>query len=217
MEAHGVAALVCGSLFLGTLAISSSPRQSRCPNLSFAARVAASAPDDHDQIGFLSGFETLGNHFVGTKTLTAGFSFAQGPLGPGRLRRSNFDAAARRQRCRLGWHPPSRARVGLRRFRVGGVALWSLLSGMYAGWGTVKVKRLVSASAYRPGGSLNYILAWAFYTGTFGFFAKFYFPERSGLLLFVAAITISYAGLTTRNRNMRQTTNTAFWGAGMHH
>ncbi len=213
-----IAALVCGALVVGTLANEFLlPANPGAPNLSFATRVAASAPDVHDQIGFLSGFETLGNDFVGTKNLTAGFTLHKGHWDPAAYAVRTLTLLPSASGVGSGGIRLPAPEWGYAAFGWVGVAIWSLLSGIFVGWGTVKVKQLVSASAYRPGGSLNYILAWAFYTGTFGFFAKFYFPERSGLLLFVAAITISYAGLTTRNRNMRQTTNTAFWGAGMHH
>ncbi|MDQ1400257.1 MAG: hypothetical protein QOK20_2189 [Acidimicrobiaceae bacterium] len=207
-----VAALVCCSLFVGTLVnefvFPSSPGET---TPSFATRVAASAPDVHDQIGFLSGFQTLGNHFVGTKTLTAGFSAKKGYWDPGGYAVRTLTLLPDASGVGSGGIRLPAPEWGYSAFGWTGVVLWSLLSGLFAGWGTVTVKRLVSDSVYRPGGSLNYVLAWVFYAGTFGLLATFYFPERSGLLLLTAAVLFSYAGRSARQRRQREEVNAAFW------
>jgi hypothetical protein len=209
-----VLTMVCCALFVGTLVnefVFPSAPVGGAPTLSFAGRVAASAPDVHDQIGFLSGFETLGSHFVHTKTLTAGFNAKKGYWDPGGYAVRTLTLLPDASGVGSGGIRLPAPEWGYSSFGWVGVILWSLLSGLFAGWGTVTVKRLVQSSAYRPGGSLNYVLAWVFYTGTFGLLATFYFPERAGLLLLAAAVVFSYAGLSARKRLRRQAAVTAFW------
>ncbi|HEX3539308.1 MAG TPA: hypothetical protein VHT75_02585 [Acidimicrobiales bacterium] len=205
--------MVCAALFAGTLVnefvFPSTTADGSTP--SFATRVGASAPDVHDQIGFLSGFETLGSHFVHTKTLTAGLSAKKGYYDPGGYAVRTLTLLPDASGVGSGGIRLPAPEWGYSAYGWAGVVLWSLLSGFFAGWGTVTVRRLVSASAYRPGGSLNYVLAWVFYSGTFGLLATFYFPERAGLLLLFAAMTLSYAGWTVKRRQAQAAAAVAFW------
>ena len=208
-----VVAMVCGALFLGTLFNEFVlPSGGGATTMSFAARVGASAPDVHDQIGFLSGFQTLGNHLVHTKTLTAGLSAKKGYWDPGGYAVRTLTLLPDASGVGSGGIRLPAPEWGYSAFGWAGVVGWSLLSGLFAGWGTVTVKAMVAGSAYRPGGSLNYVLAWVFYAGTFGLLATFYFPERAGLLLLLAAVTFSYAGRRARRRQHRLAVNAAFWG-----
>lgn len=207
-----VVAMVCGSLFVGTLVneiiFPAAPGES---TPSFATRVAASAPDVHDQIGFLSGFQVLGNHFVATNTLTAGLSLHKGYYDPGAYAVRTLTLLPDVSGVGSGGIRLPAPEWGYSAYGWTGVVIWSLLSGLFAGWGTVTVKRLVSASAYDRSGSLNYVLAWVFYSGTFGLLATFYFPERAGLLLLVAAVALSYAGWRKKVRARREDAEAAFW------
>jgi hypothetical protein len=207
-----VVAVVCCALFVGTLFNEFVfPTTTGVATPSFATRVAASAPDVHDSIGFLSGFETLGSHFVHTKTLTAGLNAKKGYWDPGGYAVRTLTLLPDASAVGSGGIRLPAPEWGYSAFGWAGVIMWSLLSGLFAGWGTVTVKRLVEESAYRPGGSLNYVLAWVFYTGTFGLLATFYFPERAGLMVLAAAVTFSYAGRSVRKRQQRQAANAAFW------
>lgn len=207
--------IVCLSLFFGTLVnelIFSAPEGVATP--SFASRVAASAPDVHDQLGFLSGFQILGSERIGTRTLTAGLSVHKGRWDPGQYAVRTLTLLPDASGVGSGGIRLPAAEWGYASYGWPGVVVWSLLSGLFAGWGTVVVRRLVAPANRGSRASLNYVLAWVFYTGTFGLLADFYFPERSGLLLLMVALAVGYAGIRGRKRAERESVNAAFWQIG---
>jgi len=208
-----VVALVCFALLAGTLVnefvFPSAPGQES----TFASRVAASAPDDHDQIAFLSGFEVLGNHFVGTKNLTSILIPNKGYWSP-----STYSVRTETLLTNVSGVGTGGIRLpgpewGYAAFGWIGVIIWSIFMGLFTGWGTVLIKQMMTDFAYRPGGSINYVLSWVYYTGTFGLLAGFFFPERADMMLLLAAMIFSYAGLKKRKYRRRQAANEAFWAS----
>jgi hypothetical protein len=157
---------------------------------SFSSRVAASAPDISDHIGFLNGYELSGSQQTGLKPLTAGFG----------LRKGYWDPADYALRIRTGLPDVSElASGGLRlpapiwgyaAYGYVGAAMWSFAAGVFIGWGTMLLRRLLAPVEGVPGQALNLLLARAFFAGTFGVLGNFYFPQRAGLALFAVALAL---------------------------
>jgi hypothetical protein len=155
---------------------------------SLAARVGSSAPDVRDHVGFLQGFAFSGDQHVGMRTIVSAF----------RLEKGEWDPADYGVRTLTGLHDVSALASGGVRlpapiwgfaaYGTLGAIIWSFLSGLFTGWGTVKVKSLLSPVVRSPGSSLNLTLAATFYAATFGLLAVFYFPERANVV--VLAITL---------------------------
>ncbi len=197
---RNILAIVCLLLMAGALAndlIGSSTPGS--PHLSLADNVAAGASDVHDGIAFVSGFDILGNHFVGLGNLTAGLTLHKGTYDPSsyavRMVTLDPDTSA----IAAGGIRLPAPEWGYAAFAWPGVVIWSLISGLFAGWGTVVVRRLVAPAVGSPTGSIYYVLAWVFYTGTFGLLAGFYFPTRANLATLAVALTVGYAGWRVRS------------------
>jgi hypothetical protein len=160
---------------------------------SLAARVGSSAPDVRDHIGFLQGFAFTGDEHIGVRTILSDFS-----VDPG-----EWDPADYGVRTLTGLHDVSGlASGGIRlpapiwgyaAYGMLGVVVWSFLSGLFTGWGTVKIKNLLTSVGRKPGASLNLTLAATFYTATFGLLATFYFPERSNVVVLGIAFLLCVA------------------------
>lgn len=156
---------------------------------SLAARLSASAPDLSDHLGFVQGLSVRGDERIGLRTLGSALQ----------LRRGEWDPADYALRTVTGLNDVSQLTSGGVRlppplwgyaaYGLAGALVWSFLSGVVTGWGTVKLRELLSPVQDSPGLALNLILAVTFYAGTFGLLATFYFPERSGLV--VAAIALA--------------------------
>jgi hypothetical protein len=154
---------------------------------TFAARVAQTAPDISDHLGFLHGFQLQGTDHVGTKTIQAGYSLS--------LSKGEWDPADYALRIRTGLSDVSELAAGGLRlpapiwgyaaFGYAGVVAWSFVSGLFAGWGTALLRRLLAGVEKErfPNQSLNLMLALIFYNGTFGVLSQFYFPFRSDILV----------------------------------
>lgn len=175
---------VAGLAFLGGVLVNDLVQvNAPVSSTSFSNRVAATAPDISDHLGFLQGFRMQGNEQVGLKTVLAGWSL--------RPSKGYWDPSDYALRVRTGLSDVSGLAAGGLRlpaavwgysaFGYAGVAVWSLLSGVVVGWGTTTVRRLVApveAGRY-PNQALNLILAWVFYNGTFGVVSLFYFATRA--------------------------------------
>lgn len=207
-----VLAVVCFALLAGTvfneLVFPSVPGQGRS---SLATKVAGSAPDVHDQIAFMSGFETLGNQFVGSKNLTSVLAPNKGYYNPATYSVRTETLLPDVSGVGTGGIRLPGPEWGYVAYGWFGVMLWSLVSGLFAGWGTVIVRRMLDNVAYREKASVNFVLAWVFFTGTFGILQSFYFPERADVVLVVGALVFSFAGVSRRWWRRRQAANQAFW------
>lgn len=181
---------VCLAFVAGTLANELVYDAPPAASPSFALRVAATAPDLSDQLGFLRGFELQGGEHVGVKTITAA-------LTPGKSK-GEYDASRYALRTLTGTDnlddlASGGARLpapiwGFAAYGFAGAAAWSFIAGIFAGWGTAMVRRMLTAVQDAPGQSINLILGYVFYTGTFGIGASFFFPQRANILPFVLAV-----------------------------
>lgn len=190
-----IVAAVCFAFVAGTLVnelvyLTTSP-----PGTTFASRVAASAPDIVDHVGFLEGYETAGNEQVGVKPILASLTPDKG----------EYNAAEYALRIRTGLADVTGlASGGLRlpaplwgyaSYGYPGLVVWSLLSGVALGWGTCVVRRLLSAAQGRRGQCLNLVLAWVFFEGTAQVVGEFYFLERVGLVSLAIAVFLSWSSV----------------------
>jgi hypothetical protein len=74
-----------------------------------------------------------------------------------------------------------------------GAVLWSFLSGVFIGWGSTLLRRLVTPFRGQPGQALNLILAWVFFQGTFFNLGNFYFPERVEIVGLALALALCWS------------------------
>ncbi len=157
-----------------------------------ASRIAASAPDLRDHLGFLRGFE-MRHELTYGRTLLAGLTFTTGPWEPstyalhtltGFRDFSDFASGGLRLPAPL-W--------GYASFGWPGVAMFSAVSGLFAGWGLVKVRRLLGPCLAAPGFVLNLTLAYVFYEGTFAVLSEFYFLTSSVLVRVAVAAALGLA------------------------
>lgn len=160
----------------------------------FAARVAQSAPDISDHLGFLNGYRLQGSERIGIRTIQAGYSLSSD--------KGSWDPAEYALRMRTGLSDVGElASGGLRlpaqvwgyaAYGYPGVVAWTFISGLFIGWGTTLLRRLLTRAEqerYRHQ-ALNLVMAWLFYTGTFGILSLFYFPFRSDILLLGIALVL---------------------------
>lgn len=177
-RAWQILALVCAFYVSATLVNEIVRVANPVASASFSVRVAASAPDLSDHLGFLNGYRVSGSRQVGLRTILAGLSLNKGEYNPSsyalRIRTGLVDTS---EFASGGLRLPA-AVWGYASLGYLGVGLWSFASGVFTGWGTVLVRRLVTPSYGRPGQALNLVLGWLFLTGTFGVVSEFYFPER---------------------------------------
>lgn len=185
-----ILAVVCVAFVAGALAnelVYTSP-PTASPTL--ATRVSESAPDLRDQLGFLQGFRLSGEEHIGLRTITSAMGVSKG----------EWDPASYAMRILTGLHDVSGLAAGGIRlpaplwgyaaYGLLGTIGWSFVSGLFTGWGTVKLRDLLSPVRGSPGVSLNLVLAATFYAGTFGLLATFYFPERSGVVVLLIALAL---------------------------
>jgi hypothetical protein len=177
-KAWQILALVCAFYVSATLVNELVRVANPVASASFSTRVAASAPDLSDHLGFLNGYEVSGSEQVGLRTIIAGMSLNKGEYNPSsyalRIRTGLVDTS---EFASGGLRLPAPI-WGYAGLGYLGVVLWSFGTGVFIGWGTVLVRRLVTPVQGQPGQPLNLILAWLFFSGTFAVASEFYFPER---------------------------------------
>lgn len=169
---------------------------------SFAMRVTQTAPDIVDHLGFLNGYRLTGSERVGARTLRAGYSFS--------LSKGYWDPADYALRTRTGIADVGElASGGLRlpapiwgyvSFGYAGAVAWSWIAGLFIGWGTALLRRLlapVELGRY-PNQALNLMLAWVLFNGTFAILGQFYFPFRSDILIIGLAVALGLGPLRSR-------------------
>jgi len=188
-----IAAAVCfafvgGALFNELVSLSSS-----APGITVADRVAASAPDINDQVGFLHGYVSSGSQQIGLKPILASLSLDKG----------DNSASAYALGIRIGIHdirgfPSGGLRLpaplwGYASFGYPGVVVWSLLSGVAIGWGTRVLARALAPIEGKRGQALSLVLAWVFFEGTYQVLGSFYFVERVGVVSFALALYMCWS------------------------
>jgi hypothetical protein len=200
-----VTASFLASTFVSEFLFTTGPPPVASP--SFASRVAQTAPDITDHLGFLNGYQLQGSQQVGTRTLQAGYSLS--------LSKGEFDPADYALRIRTGLADVGELAAGGLRlpapvwgyvsYGYAGVVAWSWLSGVFIGLGTVLLRRVLTATELGtyPNQALSLVLAWVFYNGTFAVLGAFYFPFRSDILIFGLAIALGLEPVHARIRRGR--------------
>ncbi|MEX2553213.1 MAG: hypothetical protein WD627_09490 [Actinomycetota bacterium] len=185
-----ILAMVTGSFIAGALIneIFFPPQGGGSETL--ASRVAASAPDIQEQLGFLRGFELRGEVRRGW-ALVGGLAFGRGDLDP-----ASYTVRTITGFDNVDSFPSGGLRLpapiwGFVSFGLIGAGLWSFLSGFFTGWGTTRLRNLLTSVKDAPGSSLNLVLAAVFYAGTFGVVSTFYFATSS---MFVRVAIALYLG-----------------------
>jgi hypothetical protein len=183
-------AFVAGAL-LNELTFVSTPAVSP----SFSSRVAGKLPDIDDHIGFLEGYELTGNRRVGMKTIRAGLS-----LSPGK---GVWDPSNYALRTRTGLSDVSELAAGGLRLPAAiwgyaaygylGALVWSFFSGVFLGWGTTLLRRMLTRVELgrTRHQALNLVLAWVFFNGTFNVLSLFYFPSRANIMAVLLAMALA--------------------------
>ncbi|HWI03041.1 MAG TPA: hypothetical protein VNT52_04330 [Acidimicrobiales bacterium] len=191
-KAWQILALVCACYLSATLVNEVVQVTRPTTSASFSTRVAASAPDLSDHLGFINGFEVSGAQHVGFRPLLAGLSLNKGDFNPstyalrirtGLLDRGEFAAGGLRLPAPI-W--------GYAAFGYLGAMAWSFVSGLFVGWGSVVVRRLVTPLHGHSGQALNLVLAWVSFQGTFAILGHFYFPQRVEIVSLGLAVALCW-------------------------
>lgn len=154
------------------------------------ARLAASAPDVRDHLAFLQGFEREGSIQTHGKTITA-------KLTP---KSNEYDPVDYGIRLTTGITDTSLiASGGIRlpaplwgysAFGFPGAATFCLVSGLFIGWGTVRVRKVVTLHRLDANYWMHLLLGAAFFDGTFAFFGQFFFAPFSDLVVLAVALLL---------------------------
>ncbi len=188
-----VVAIVCAGFVSATLVNELIQVARPTTSASFSTRVASSAPDLSDHLGFLNGFRVTGGEHVGLRPIIAGMSLRKGQFNPSsyalRIRTGVVDSG---EFASGGLRLPAPL-WGYASFGFLGAAVWSFISGAFVGWGSTVVRRLLTPVQGHPGQALNLILGWVFFQGTFAILTDFYFPERVEIVSLAIAAALCWA------------------------
>lgn len=188
-----VLAIVCAGFVSATLVNELIQVARPTTSASFSTRVAASAPDLSDHLGFLNGFRVSGAQFVGLRPIIAGMSLRKGEFNPSsyalRIRTGVVDAG---EFASGGLRLPAPV-WGYASFGYLGAGLWSFFSGVFVGWGSTMLRRLLTPAQGHAGQALNLIFGWVFFQGTFAILTDFYFPERVEIVSLAIALALGWA------------------------
>jgi hypothetical protein len=187
-----ILALVCGFYLSATLVNEIIQVARPTTSASFSTRVAASAPDLSDHLGFLNGFQVSGSEHVGLKPILAGASLTKGEYNP-----SSYALRIRTGVVDTGEFASGGLRLpapiwGYASFGYAGAVAWSFVSGIFWGWGSTLLRRLVAPVQGHPDQALNLVLAWVFFHGTFSIGSDFYFPERVEIVSMLLALALCW-------------------------
>lgn len=154
------------------------------------SRLAASAPDVRDHLSFLQGFEREGSVQTKGRTLIAKLSPSSSEYNPVdygiRLTTGVTDTSL----IASGGIRLPAPLWGFTSFGFPGAAAFCLVSGFFIGWGTVRVRKVVTALRSTPNYSTNLLIGAIFFDGTFAFFGQFFFAPFSDLLVLGVAVMI---------------------------
>lgn len=178
-----VFALLSGILF-NQLTLPSGPQRP-----SFATLATISAPDLVDHLNFLRGYEATGRRENEGRFIISGLDPRGGEDGSSYALQVATGISDRSQLAAGGLRLPAPV-WGYSAFGLWGVVIWSFLSGMFAGWGAAKFRRLLRPSVDAEGQSLNLVLAVLAYNGSFGLLEQFYFTSTSAFVLIALAVAL---------------------------
>lgn len=156
---------------------------------SFALQAAISAPDLPDHLSFLRGYEATGGRENRGRTILAGLDPRGGEDGSSYALRTATGIDDLSSLASGGLRLPAPV-WGYSAFGLWGAVMWSFTSGLFAGWGAAKFKRLLGAAMGHEGQSLNLVLGVLLYNGTFGLLEQFYFTSTAGFVLLGVAVVL---------------------------
>jgi hypothetical protein len=156
---------------------------------SFATLATISAPDLVDHLNFLRGYESTGRQENQGRFILSGLDPRGGEDGSSYALQVATGISDRSQVASGGLRLPAPV-WGYSAFGVCGAVIWSFLSGMFAGWGGAKFRRLLGPSVDAEGQSLNLVLAVLAYNGSFALLEQFYFTSTSAFVLLALAIAL---------------------------
>ncbi|MEW6155642.1 MAG: hypothetical protein AB1673_16925 [Actinomycetota bacterium] len=184
-----IATLAAGALSVGTLVSLAFVSPGDGSPQAVADRVADSSPDIRDHIGFLKGFEARGEPTYG-RTLLAGLSLGPSEWDPSTYALSTLTGFRDLRDFAAGGLRLPAPVWGYASFGWAGVAMFSAVSGLFAGWGLVKLRRLLTPALAAPGAALAIVVAATFYNGTFRVLSEFYFLASSAVVDLAVALAL---------------------------
>ncbi|MEA2686808.1 MAG: hypothetical protein QOE93_2003, partial [Actinomycetota bacterium] len=154
------------------------------------ARLAASAPDVRDHLAFLTGFEREGSRPTHGRTLFAKLSSDGGEFDPAAYAIRLTTGITETHLLASGGIRLPAPLWGFASFGFPGAAGFCLVSGLFIGWGTVRVRNAVTARRGDPHYWTNLLLGAVFFDGTFAFMATFFFAPFADVVVFGVAVMV---------------------------
>jgi MFS family permease len=158
---------------------------------SLANRVATSAPDVREHLWFVRAFEQKTDFRQGW-AIIGGLAIGRGDLDPATYTIRVITGADDVSQFPSGGLRLPAPVWGYASFGIVGAALWSLLSGLFTGWGMTRLRNLLTGVLGSAGTSLNLVLAAVFYAGTYGTAAGFYFANTSMIVRIAIAVYLGH-------------------------
>ena len=196
-----IVAGVCLLFLAGSLSNELIFEKSRSGGASLSTRLAAGADDVRDHLLFINGFEREGSQFTNGRTITAKLLPGSDPAR---------DPSTYAIRLTTGLQDTSLlASGGIRlpaplwgfvSFGFPGAAAFCVISGLFIGWGTVRVRRLLDQTRGRPGYAVNLVIATVYFDGIFVFMSNFFFTAFADVVGLVAAIMLGVLPWTALRR-----------------
>jgi MFS family permease len=187
-----ITALLVGTVAFGTLVSLAFLETGNERPKDAASRIAASSPDVRDHLGFLRGYERRPEPTYG-RTLLAGLTLGKSTWDPSTYALRTITGLSDLRDFASGGLRLPAPLWGYASFGWAGALMFPALSGVFAGWGVVKLKRLLTSSLGAPGAVLNLAIAVTFYEGTFGALSEFFFLISSVVVAAGVAVVIGVA------------------------
>lgn len=192
-NAWRILALVCALYVSATLVNEVIQVARPTTSASFSTRIAASAPDLSDHLGFLNGFRVTGSQYVGLRPILAGASLTKGEFNPSsyalRIRTGVLDTS---EFASGGLRLPAPV-WGFASFGYLGAVAWSFVGGTFWGWGATLLRRVLTPVRGSADQTIQLVLAWVFFHGTFAILSDFYFPERVEIVSLGLVVVLCWA------------------------
>jgi MFS family permease len=167
---------------------------------SLSRRVAAGTPDIRDNLGFLRGFELAGHKTSAWALIASGLSLSKGYYDPSAFALRTINGGASVEGVPSGGLRLPAPVWGYVSFGYAGAWIWSVVAGIFMGYGTTRMKRLLTDISFKPGAALNMTLAAVFFTGTYGVLSSFYFTSSSMFVQLALALYLGYTVFETSGR-----------------
>jgi len=157
-----------------------------------ASRLASSTPDLRDHIWFVRGFEEQGEPTYG-RTLLAGLALHETEWEPSTYALRTLTGFSELRELASGGLRLPAPLWGYSAFGWAGAAVFSAVSGVFAGWGFTKLRRLLTPALAGPHLALALTAAVAFYDGTYGVLVEAYFLTSSVFVRLAVAAAVGVA------------------------